>query len=189
MRIKKYMFLVYIYRFLTYTNLSLNEYKATFRILPSFLSSFTTRRLAFSGAALPSVARTELLYLAYLALLYLRSWFGLLALVCFAGLRRLHSACSLAELASVIQTMLGLLDLRRLRLARSRLASHVRWFAYTTLGWWSLLTLVFEWILGNLYEKRQIPMKRFTFSMIFRKSSYLRGFWNFFRRSQNWPNF
>ena len=41
------------------------------------------RRLAFPGAALPSVARTELLYLACLALLYLRSWHGLLSLVCF----------------------------------------------------------------------------------------------------------
>jgi len=41
------------------------------------------KRLACSGAALPSVARTELLYLACLALLYLRSWHGLLGLLCF----------------------------------------------------------------------------------------------------------
>ena len=42
-------------------------------------------------------------------------------MVCFAlaGLRIMDLACSLAKLASLIRTMLGLLDLRRLRLARS----------------------------------------------------------------------
>ena len=42
-------------------------------------------------------------------------------IVCFAlaDLRVMDLACSLAKIASLIRTMLGLLDLRRLRLARS----------------------------------------------------------------------
>ena len=45
----------------------------------------------------------------------------MVCLVCFAlaGLWRLHLACSLAKLASLVRTVLGLLDLRRQRLARS----------------------------------------------------------------------
>ena len=83
--------------------------------------------MACLGAALPSVARTELLYLACLALLYLRSWHGLLGLVYFGWFAK-TAACSLAKLASLIRTMLGLCDLQRLRLARSlaKLASFVR---------------------------------------------------------------
>ena len=51
-------------------------------------------------------------------------------MVCFAlaGLRRLLLAWSLAKLASLVRTMLGLLDLREPRLGRSlaKLASLVR---------------------------------------------------------------
>ena len=75
----------------------------------------------------------------------------------------------LAKLASLARNMLDLLDLLRLRFARedcarlAKLASLAR----------NMLDLQ---ILGKFSEKRRIPIRRFTFSMIFRKTSYLRGF-------------
>ena len=106
-------------------NLYISEFKRIYSnfldpySLPSFLNEHVVRRLICSLATLASVAQTKLLYLACLALLYLRLFHGLLVCFALAGLRRLHLACSLAKLASLVRTMLGLLDLRRLRLPRS----------------------------------------------------------------------
>ena len=108
-------------------------------ILPSFLPS----RPVCEGSRRRLQGRTKLTYLLALrftlltcllaCLVALPNCFTQLAQLCFicvrfmvclvcfpqAGLRRLHLACSLAKLASLVRTMLGLLDLRRLRLPRS----------------------------------------------------------------------
>ena len=74
--------------------------------------------------------------------------FGLL------DLRRLHQTNSLELLASLAQTMPGLLDM--LGLLDFALCSS--------------LTLVFEYILRKLYEKRRIPIREITFCMILLKT-------------------
>ena len=75
-------------------------------------------------------------------------------LVCFtlAGLRGRRLACPLAKLASLLWTMLNLLDLRRLRFARSltKLASLVR----TMLGFLDLLTRRLALLLVELANSR-----------------------------------
>ena len=72
------------------------------------------------------------------------------------------------------RTIFGLFGLRRRRLARSlvELANSRFWVNFR-----------------KIVRKRRIPIRRFTFTMIFRKTSYIRRFWIFFGRSQNWSNF
>ena len=100
-------------------------------------------------------------------------------IVCFAlaGLRIMDLACSLAKLASLIRTMLGLLDLRRMRLARSLVLTILsllglrrRRLART------LVELAKSRFCVNFGKIVRNTTRRFTFNMIFRKSSYLRGF-------------
>ena len=75
------------------------------------------------------------------------------------NLRRLRYPGSLAMLASLVYTILGLLGLRRRCLARS------------------LVELAKSRVFVNFRKiVRNTHTRRFTFSMIFRKSSYLRGF-------------
>ena len=73
-------------------------------------------------------------------------------------LRRLRLPGSLAMLASLVYTILGLLGLRRRHLARS------------------LVELAKSRFCVNFRKIVRNTTRRFTFSMIFRKSSYLRGF-------------